>query len=376
MLLNALTDIYRGHLDTHLVPASQLIEQLNIISGKLPLGLSLPINNVQEDIQDIYELIYVKARITKYHLLFELHIPLFSDEEYTIYKILPIPFTRQGRLKLVQASLNYIAINFVKNTYIKINERDMHQCTKYREDKFSCVANQPVYSLHDKKAPCEVKVFSEQQSLSCIINDVQCKDTWEKLHKPNLWLFTLCDNYLMRVICDTQVTPVAINGTGIMELQPKCLLQKKDATIFTYSTLGSSVQNLRTNIDVPTIDSPINNMFDLSWKNARLNITEKKTSTSEDIAKIERQLTYQEEKEKLPVKSDISVHDIIHYVISTLLLGGISLTVVYIILKKRRTKEAIEGIRMKEIKSSIPGESIDSAPKPKSRTFNFDELTV
>ncbi|XP_026323275.1 uncharacterized protein LOC113232713, partial [Hyposmocoma kahamanoa] len=91
-LLNALSDIYKGHLDTHVFPTSQLIDQLNIISGKLPMGLSLPIKDTHQDIQDIYQLIYVKARVTENYLMFELHIPLLSEEEYKIYRIIPIPF--------------------------------------------------------------------------------------------------------------------------------------------------------------------------------------------------------------------------------------------------------------------------------------------
>lgn len=49
MLMNALSNINKGHLDTHLFPASQLIEQLNIISGRLPQALSLPVKDIQRD---------------------------------------------------------------------------------------------------------------------------------------------------------------------------------------------------------------------------------------------------------------------------------------------------------------------------------------
>lgn len=235
MLMNALSNINKGHLDTHLFPASQLIEQLNIISGRLPQGLSLPVKDIQKDFLNIYDLTHVKARITNNLFLFELHIPLLSDEDYKIYRVIPIPFLQQGHLKLLQPGSNFIAINFVKNSYITMEEQDIRQCTACGEDEFICISHQPVYSLHDEATPCEAKVFSQQTSLSCIIHDVTCKETWIKLHKPNLWLFTLCDKQLMRAICSDQVTPTVIDGTGIISLQPKCILQKKDATIVIYN---------------------------------------------------------------------------------------------------------------------------------------------
>lgn len=262
MLMNALANIYRGHLDTHLFSASQLIEQLNIISGKLPQGVSLPIKDIQKDFKDIYELIHVKARITRNFLLFELHIPLLSDDDYKIYRVIPIPFMRQTHLKLVQPLSAFIAINLIKNSYITLEEEDMRHCTAYREDEYICISNQPIYSFHDKDAPCEAKVFSQQTSLACVINDITCKETWIKLHKPNVWLFTLCNKQLMRVICSDQVTPAVSDGTGVIALAPKCLLQKKDATIFTFNHMGSKV-NMESDIEVPTINSTINNMFDL-----------------------------------------------------------------------------------------------------------------
>ena len=144
LLMNALADIFKGHLDTHLFPASQLIEQLNIISGRLPQGLSLPIKDIQRDFQTIFQLIHVKARITNNYLLFELHIPLLSDDNYIIYRIIPIPFLKEGRLKIVQLFSNFIAINLIKNFYITLKEEDMQHCTSYGDDEFTCISSQPV----------------------------------------------------------------------------------------------------------------------------------------------------------------------------------------------------------------------------------------
>ncbi|KAF9423426.1 hypothetical protein HW555_001235 [Spodoptera exigua] len=391
MLINALANIYRGHLDTHLFPANQLIEQLNIISGRLPQGLSLPVKDIQSELTTIYDLIHVRARITNNYMLFEIHVPLLSDEDYQIYRVIPIPFLRQGQLKIIQPSASFIAINFIKNSFITMEDQDMRQCNSYGEDQFICNLHSPVYNMINKDAPCEAQIFNQQDSVSCILNDVTCKETWTKLHKPNMWLFTLCNKQLMRVICSDQVTPTVINGTGVISLKSKCLLQKKDATIFTHNQLGSSV-NMKPEIEVPTIDSVINNIFDLGWKNTNLNISEQQAPTSVEMRKIDQQLEFQKSREILQSASDLSSHDIYHYSVTSLLLGGIAVLAIYIIFKRwykmkkgvktlpARTGDAPTGrenfgreIELQEIHSTSAGPIYSEAGPPK-KTFHFEDL--
>ncbi|XP_075991105.1 uncharacterized protein LOC142986474 [Anticarsia gemmatalis] len=387
MLINALAKIYKGHLDTHLFPANQLIKQLNIISARLPPGLSLPVKDIQRDFKNIYDLIHVKARITNNFMLFEIHIPLLSDEDYKIFRVIPIPFLRQGRLQLVQHSSSFIAINFVKNAYITMEKHDLHQCTSYGEDEFICMARNPVYNLHDKDAPCEAQVFNQQESLSCVLNDVTCKQTWIKLHKANMWLFTLCTKQLVRVICSDQITPTVIDGTGVITLKSKCLLQKKDATIFTHNQLGSSV-NIEPDLDIPSINSNINNIFDLGWKNAKLNISVQPSSTAVEIRKIEQQLEFQKKKESLPIASDMSSHDVYLYSVTSLLLGGIAALTLYIAFKHWRKTKALSAkpraiprgrdnfggdIELQEMPPKA-AEPVYSEARQSKKAFHFDEL--
>ncbi|KAI5638843.1 baculovirus F protein domain-containing protein [Phthorimaea operculella] len=389
MLSDSLSDIYKGHMDMHLFPASQLIEQLNIISGKLPQGLSLPVKDIHQDLPNLYELIHVKARVTNNYLMFELHIPLLSDEEYQLYKIIPIPFMRQGRLKRIRPSSEFIAINFIKNSYITMDETKMQQCTAYGKEQFGCAAYQPIYNLHNKNAPCEAKVFSQQSTLSCILDDIECTETWTKLHRPNLWLFTICKKHMIRILCDDQVISVALEETGFITLKPKCILQKKDATIYTYNHFGSNMQ-MSADIDVPTINSSINNLFNLNWNNAQLNITEFKTMSSLNFSKIEEQIHYQKEHEKLPVTSHLSVHDIYLYSVTTLLLGGILAgAIVYACIKRRKSEEKKytppvnpiqkparrneTDIEMQDFRNSSLPDQPYSEVKPKQTRFRFDQ---
>ncbi|CAG9137929.1 unnamed protein product [Plutella xylostella] len=113
MLTNALTDVLRGHLDMRLFTPSQLIDQLSHISSTLQKRLSFPVKDLRKDINNLYKLIYVKARITNY-MLFELHIPLISDDEYVLYRTIPVPMKIGQSQLTIRRSMDYIATNFVK----------------------------------------------------------------------------------------------------------------------------------------------------------------------------------------------------------------------------------------------------------------------
>lgn len=247
------------------------------------------------------------------------------------------------------------------------------QCTTYAEDKHSCMARQPVYNLYDKNAPCEAKVFSQHTSLSCVIKDVQCKEHWIALHNPNVWLFTLCERHLIRIICDDHVSPPTINGTGVITIKPRCILQKKDATVYTYNHLRSKI-NIETGIDVPTINSSINNMFDLSWSNTQYEI---------------ERLQLQKAQERLPdtLTTTMSVHDIYHYVMTTLLLGGLLIGGIFIRRKccpqtltaTATVNDTIPNnrsdmeIEMQVIRSSTQQrDPVYSEPQPTGTRFKFD----
>lgn len=118
ILMNTLTNVNRGHLDTHLLTPQQLMKQLDIISARIPARLTLPIKDARSDLKQLYKLVYVKARITTQFLLYEIHIPLASDEDYTAYRIITLPIQRDGKNIIVNTQSPYLAINFRKSRYL------------------------------------------------------------------------------------------------------------------------------------------------------------------------------------------------------------------------------------------------------------------
>ncbi|KAH9635228.1 hypothetical protein HF086_013255 [Spodoptera exigua] len=330
MLLNTLTNVYSGHMDVHLIPPVNLVKQLEDIAGKLPRTLSLPTENIKEDIKELYKLLYVKARITMNYFMFEVHIPLISDEEFTYYRAIAIPFKRDSNYKQMQLSSQYIAVNFEKNSYISLKDEDVKQCIKGQKHNFICTANMPVFNLHNKNAPCEAKLLGHRTSTSpCDVHSVSCEEDWIKLHESNSWLVVCCGRCELRTVCDNDVISQTITSTAIVTLDQGCVLRSKDLTITSHNQYNSNL-NVNYDMHVLHLNSPINNIVNVTLHNTPHDLFHLKNN---DFAEIDKKLRFQEEHEpKLP--STITDHDVHQYVICYLLLTIAVITFLLIMTRK------------------------------------------
>ncbi|CAK1602188.1 unnamed protein product [Parnassius mnemosyne] len=224
MLFDSLTDVYKGHMDVHLLSPVELMKQLNMISGRLPKSLSLPVNNPREDIKDIYKLLYVKARVTSNYFLFEVHVPLISDDEFLLYRAIPLPMKTETETTTVLVQSPYIAVNFQKDNYISITENDIKMCIQLKERRYICHKNLPVFNLHNKNAPCEALLLSHGVKPPCDVKKTTCVDAWIALHSPNSWLVICCGVCTLRTICDTDVMSRTMTMSSIITIAQGCIL--------------------------------------------------------------------------------------------------------------------------------------------------------
>lgn len=319
MLLSALTDIYRGHLDVTLFTPEQLSEQLNYIAGIIPKRLTLPIKNSNEaNITDIYKIIYVKARLTELYLLFELHIPLLSDDEYSLFRNIAIPSQVTAKqCQVIDSETQYIGVNFAKNTYIQMEETDIQQCTSMPAHNHICHAFSTIRNLHGETASCEAKILSQNaNNITCDWKSQQCANQWIKLQRPNIWLYNCVNDCTIRIVCENRITTTIITKAGLLALGQDCILQHKDDTIYSHNVFSSST-NIGITLEVPTIDSP-NDMWN-TYKNTRIVLPKLELSKEHNL--LDGQIKAQKGRETLP--NELSVHDIGNYTISALLVGGI-----------------------------------------------------
>lgn len=71
-LLNTITEVYYGQLNIHLISIKQLQTEFNIISSQLSKDLALPIKKIVDNMQHVYKLLKIRARVTDQYLIFEI----------------------------------------------------------------------------------------------------------------------------------------------------------------------------------------------------------------------------------------------------------------------------------------------------------------
>ncbi|KOB73766.1 Uncharacterized protein OBRU01_10215 [Operophtera brumata] len=167
MMLDTITDTYHGRLNPYLITAKQLQDQLSIISSYVSNDVTLPINNINDDLAKIFKLITSKARIITDYLIFELRIPLISRDFFEIFKIIPIPVQRQSSMISIKPISNYVAINLKKDTYISLSESGIKSCLVAEEGLYLCHISKPIYRIggdkdfyQKKNAECETTIKS------------------------------------------------------------------------------------------------------------------------------------------------------------------------------------------------------------------------
>ncbi|KAF9798223.1 hypothetical protein SFRURICE_010821, partial [Spodoptera frugiperda] len=127
-LLDTITSIHHGRLNIHLIDPIQFQNELSVISGQLSQDLTLPIDNIQTNMQSIYNLLRVRAKMTKNYLIFEIIVPLISTENYDLYHIIPVPHRSDESMLTVIPIESYVAVNLQKDAYLPVPENELEHC--------------------------------------------------------------------------------------------------------------------------------------------------------------------------------------------------------------------------------------------------------
>lgn len=385
-ILNSIMQIYQGHMDIHLITPNNLGKQLDDIAGKLPKTLSLPVDDTR-DYKDLYKLIYVKARTVENYVLYELHIPLLSDDDYSLFQVIPIPITYYNETRYLQTTSNYMAVNLKKDTYLKLTNEEFKKCIPRTGNNFLCNTDLPVFNIHSKNAACEVAIIGQRPDIArCNSQRLPCKDAWIKLHSVNSWLTTCCEEHcLLRVICNDDVTAHSITKTSIITLGQNCIAQFKDITILSHNVYESTIE-ANSNIKIPTLNSSINKIVNFTLSSVIKDSLPHMPNS--ELEEIDHRIELQKRMEDTKLQP-ISGHDIHQYAISYIMVTILTtVSIIWTIRKyllprcKKQAKDASDIYEDIELPSRPQAAATASAAKRRTESprrkqtndpsFNFD----
>ncbi|CAG9133832.1 unnamed protein product [Plutella xylostella] len=307
-LINMVTDISQGHIDSRLLSPEQLEAQLNIISRQLRGDLSLPISKTS--IKDLYKLLRVFVRVRNDYLIMEVNIPLVNNELLQLDKIISMPQRKDNHTFYVIPALPYIAFNLRKDMGVLLSEQELQKCTTVSEEKILCSLEKPIYNLNIKRSLCKMNLIdSEANTPTCRSQVSTCSEKWIKLHDNNKWLYACCNECTVRIFCPAGVTIKTIYNNGIVDLGQGCTLKSDSFTIYAHNKLFNEL-NISTAINVSQQKSILNTIINTSEDSEFL------PKMEDSWNEIQTKINFIKEQSSKP----LSIHDIHHYALVYIIL--------------------------------------------------------
>lgn len=309
-LLDLITDVHNERYNFHLLSPQQLQHEFHIISGQLTKDLSIPVENISQEMAKLYKMLRVKARMTTKYFIFEVSIPLVTRDTFELHKLIAIPHQSETSMLSIIPISDYLAINLQKDIFIPMGKDDMQQCL-YLSSAYQCNLHTTFYHLKPDSRLC----IKDPSSHQCQTTLSLCEHKWFKLHEPNTFLFSCCKQCVLRLICDDHITVEQLTGSGIVYLKPDCLIKEKDFTAYSEKEAIRSIA-IEPNLYNPQL-APINHLLNISVK-----IYGNETSSAaihRNLEKLGQQIE-QLKGVELPQDSSLTYHHVHHYVISYVLL--------------------------------------------------------
>lgn len=198
-----------------------LLKELEKIPLKILHG-NLPFDPNHDNLSKLIALIKIEAFQTKERIIFILHIPIVSYDEYDHYHVFAAP-TRDPRTNLFHVLIpqyKYVAISKDRKQYFAVKEKE---CLELKENSnYLChdIIPKPVAS----NSPCEIIILIESKINENCNKVIAAIDDYnvQKLNN-NKWLLTLSHQLPVTTLCPgLNSQNEIINGNSILTLNPKC----------------------------------------------------------------------------------------------------------------------------------------------------------
>lgn len=172
------------------------------------------------EVDDLYKITKISPIVVDNTLFFRVIIPLMSTTSYKIFRINPVPFVHNSTIVQLKTTHEYIATPVKRMQYQFLSQTDIAKCQRLRGDTILC--SQPKHWLLAETSTCEWNLLMHISNHNCVMIDGPSTDQWYPLNEPNKWLFFMRTATKMVALCDDAMTHFELNGTGILDLNPRC----------------------------------------------------------------------------------------------------------------------------------------------------------
>ncbi|XP_025836340.1 uncharacterized protein LOC112903855 [Agrilus planipennis] len=275
-LINALTIARIGQIHPFIISPSQLISEIKKTLPYLPPGLHYPIFLSMENYHLLLDIAELDIVVVSNKLIVAVKIPLVKDEEFTVYKLHPLPtrINSSTAYVFIQPSTPYLAVDKTKQLFIRISDSELNQCKVLKSERL-CKQNQPTRLVINSEI-CEIGLFSYRYNnyKSCDIRIIELThNIWHRITNSNTWLYVIVtEKETITLNCADRKSPldVHLSKTGALTLNSKCIAYGVDVKLIPFHSYDSETA-LKLNF-IPSIDI-LDECCEQEIKSEHVNIT-------------------------------------------------------------------------------------------------------
>lgn len=259
---STLKDFKKGDINPVLINPVELEEHLIQLKDSLGMGLKLPSTHFPE----IRTIVQMSTVYGSNCLIFQLEVPLLKNENYHLYRMVPVPTYHQNFFTFIKPIRQYLAISLQQQMYYFLTSEEFEKCVEFYEVRI-CRQSHAMFHINENNH-CEVNFFlnSPELTTQCdVVKSIQ-PYFWIQLHRPNQWLYSVKERSTLKVICngDQPFQTRKIEGEGILEYPSNCNIHVNSielpGTSVMYSTLilkdvPSVLPELNFTDDIPIKES-------------------------------------------------------------------------------------------------------------------------
>ncbi|XP_037929636.1 uncharacterized protein LOC119688618 [Teleopsis dalmanni] len=247
-IMDVLIDSHHDKINPLLLTPQQLSEQIMMIRAHLPSHLQLPIHH--NNLLEVYRLMKINGILAKGHVIFCIDLPLTDPREFQLLYLVPIVAAINNTLLSVKLSTEFLAISPHHDEFRPMTQHQVDACISISDEELLCPNIQATFHESANVNNCEIDLFNNQAKPRCDMYQLKDTTVWYQLNHPNQWIYATINNIKMNAVCNKKAFQLTLVGSGLIKLEPECIIKNEHITIQGHQKMVTSMQASITRLNL------------------------------------------------------------------------------------------------------------------------------
>lgn len=224
-----LTDVHNGKISPLSLSACQLKAELTPTKAHL---LTLHLVPTEDGILiQIYKLTNVYVAVIKNEVILKFKLLPVAQQFFDVFEVVLVETAKVDTLITVTPK-KYLAINAHPDEYCSFTIENITNCVVRKDGVYVRKNKLSKFRENSDINGCEISLSNNRTTSSYKFAQILGKAVWTPLNQQSKWTFGTALNTGMSKIYCTETTLMALKGTGVIEIESKCLIKNSFITTF------------------------------------------------------------------------------------------------------------------------------------------------